>query len=417
MASHPCVVVLLLALLGACSPQYRVRLDTGHGSPREHAPRAPPLAVRVSTDAFEEALSQWVLTLPLSLRTPRPGGWVRASYPGRGEDTPRQRWMRRSFGGLCAPSPRGEGCLSLRDDVTGLNPWDKLGIALGLSLEPMRESIARAVEDTLAPQLFYTVIATGLVSWAILAANPEPVFTKTAAVVSALLLAYLGIETFLELVDASQELKRATDSATSILELARAGQRFGHRVGPAAARVFVLAVTVGVSQGMTGGAAWLSSRLTMLPRFPEAAAGASVWGLDLASVGQVRAVSVAGNTLILSLPATALAMTASKSWGSFSGLKGALGTAGEGKQWHHIVEQTPGNAERFGRHALHNTENVIPLDTAVHQNVSRLYSSIRPGITNSRTLTVRQWLSAQSYDAQRAFGLNAIAQVRNGVWP
>ncbi len=41
--------------------------------------------------------------------------------------------------------------------MAGLSEWDKLGVALGLSLDPMRESIARAVEETLAPQLFYGV--------------------------------------------------------------------------------------------------------------------------------------------------------------------------------------------------------------------------------------------------------------------
>nr|WP_240358936.1 hypothetical protein [Myxococcus vastator] len=147
------------------------------------------------------------------------------------------------------------------------------------------------------PQLFYTVIATGLVTWAVLAANPEPVFTKVAAIVSAVLLIYLGVETFLEVVDASQELKGAADLATTWVELEQAGQRFANRVGPEVARVFVLAVTVVVSQGMTGGAAWLASRLSMLPRFTEAAvAGASGVGINLANVGQVRAVAVVGSS-------------------------------------------------------------------------------------------------------------------------
>ncbi len=95
-------------------------------------------------------------------------------------------------------------------------------------LDPLKESIARAVEKTLAPQLFYTVIATGLVTWVILAANPELVFTKAAAIVSAVLLIYLGVETFLEVVDASRELKRATDRATAWVELEQAGQRFAN---------------------------------------------------------------------------------------------------------------------------------------------------------------------------------------------
>jgi hypothetical protein len=386
--------------------------------------------VKVDAEAFEEALARLVLELPLSLRAPQQGLLVRASHPGSSADTQWQRLMRKSFSGLCEPGQRGDNCLSLLDIGPGLGEWDKLGVALGLSLEPLKESIARAVEKTLAPQLFYTVIATGLVTWAVLAANPEPVFTKAAAIVSAVLLIYLGVETFLEVVDASRELKRATDRATTWIELEQAGQRFANRVGPEVARVFVLAVTVVVSHGMTGGAAWLASRLAMLPSYMEAAAaGASRVGISLANVGQVSAVAVEGSTVIVSLPATAVAMTARgvrdaagvspagfRAWGSFSGLKSALGSAGPGKQWHHIVEQTPGNVERFGPHALHNTENVIALEEGLHTQVSAFYSRKILRITGSRDLTVRQWLSTQSYEAQRAFGLQAIENIKNGLW-
>jgi hypothetical protein len=93
-----------------------------------------------------------------------------------------------------------------------------------------------------------------------------------------------------------------------------------------------------------------------------------------------------------------------------------MGPAGPGKQWHHIIEQTPGNVKRFGGEALHNTENITALDKTLHTNVSRLYSGIRLRITGSSTMTVRQWLSTQSYEAQRAFGLRAITNVRNGAW-
>jgi len=240
------------------------------------------------------------------------------------------------------------------------------------------------------------------------------------------------VETFLELVDASRELKRATDRATNPEELEQASRRFANRVGPEVARVFVLAATVVVSHGMAGGAGWLAARLSMLPRFSEAAAaGASQMGIHLANVGQVSAVAVVGSTIVISLPAAAIAMAAEgmgggaavggsasgfRSWGSFSGLKSALGSAGEGKQWHHVVEQSPGNVARFGPHALHNTENVIPLEQALHTRISALYSSIRWHITGSKNLTVRQWLSTQSYEAQRQFGLLARENVTKGIW-
>ncbi|RKG49833.1 hypothetical protein D7X30_38550 [Corallococcus sp. AB011P] len=432
MATRLGVTLLLLVLLNACATPRVIRLDTGQGAPLEFRPSSssnPP--VKMDTEAFEEALAQLVLDVPLTLRAPQQILLVRASHPGTRDDSRWQRLMRKSFGGLCDPGQRRDHCLSLLDDGIGLGEWDKLGVALGLSLEPLKESIARAVEKTLAPQLFYTVIATGLITWAVLAANPEPVFTKAAAIVSAVLLIYLGVETFLEVVDASRELKRATDRATTWIELDQAGQRFANRVGPEVARVFVLAVTVVVSQGMTGGAAWLASRLSMLPGYMEAAAaGASRLGINLANVGQVSAVAVEGSTVVISLPSTAVAMVAQgsrgtaagsspagvRSWGSFSGLKSAMGSAGPGKNWHHIVEQTPGNVARFGPHSLHNTENVISLEEGLHTQVSAFYSRRNLRVTGSRDLTVRQWLRTQSYEAQRAFGLQTIANIRNGVW-
>jgi hypothetical protein len=93
-----------------------------------------------------------------------------------------------------------------------------------------------------------------------------------------------------------------------------------------------------------------------------------------------------------------------------------MGPAGKNKEWHHIVEQTPGNVKRFGPQSLHNTENIIPLDKRLHTDVSALYSSIRHSITQSYTQTVRQWLSTQSYEAQREFGLLALENVRKGFW-
>nr|WP_244239040.1 hypothetical protein [Corallococcus carmarthensis] len=72
--------------------------------------------------------------------------------------------------------------------------------------------------------------------------------------------------------------------------------------------------------------------------------------------------------------------------------------------------------QRFGPQALHNTENVIPLDKALHTRVSELYSAIRRNLTGTGSLTVRKWLITQSYEAQRDFGLRAIENVSKGLW-
>ncbi len=94
----------------------------------------------------------------------------------------------------------------------------------------------------------------------------------------------------------------------------------------------------------------------------------------------------------------------------------ARGSAGPNKEWHHIVEQTDGNVRRFGATAIHNTENAIALDKALHDMSSAFYSSKKPRITNSELMTVREWLRGQSYQAQRDFGLLAIENIRAGIW-
>jgi len=366
MSARLAIAVLLLALLHGCATPSGVRLDTGRGTPVEYRPPTSSKPAKVGAEAFEQSLRQLVQTEPLTLRSAQQGWLVRASYPGFDADTRWQRLMSKRFGGFCKPGQRRANCVSLLDDVMGLSPWDKLGVGLALSIDPLKESISLAVKDTLAPQLFYTVIATGLVSWAVLAANPEPVFTKAAAIVSAVLLIYLGVETFLEVVDACRELKRATDRATTWEELEQASQRFAKRVGPEVARVFVLAVTVVVSHGMTGGAALMASRLPMLPSFSEAAAaGASRVGINLANVGQVSAVGVSAHgTITIALAPGAVAAIALGS-GAGSSTPGG----GSGKSEH--VQQRQAEGRPVGT-AFNDASNARPADVFIQERDGRV---------------------------------------------
>jgi hypothetical protein len=313
MASRLVVALLLLALSTACGTTRMVFLDTGQGASLEYRPPTSNRSVEVDEDEFKEALARLVLEAPLFIRSSQQGWLVRTSAPINDADSSRQYLLRKSFGGPCRPHQNKENCLSLLD-VVGLSQTDKLAVALGLSFEPMRQSIAKAVEGTLSPQLFVAAIGAGMVTWVVLAANPEPVFTKAAAIVAAVMVSYLGVDAFLEVVNACFELKRASDAAVTFEELAEAGERFGRVMGTQGARVFILAVTVLVSRGTMGGASWLAAGLPLLPRFAEASAmGASQVGIGLETVGQVSAVAVVEGKLIISLAPTALAMMAGNS--------------------------------------------------------------------------------------------------------
>lgn len=367
MAPRVTVVVFLVMSLTACGPAARVvRLDTGRGAPLEYRPPAATKSVAVDAAAFEDALAHLVLDMPLTLRAPEQGWLVRASYPGDRSDLRSLRLMAKSFADLCNAGRRGASCPS-EIDYMRLDEWDRLGIALAFSLEPMKASISKAVEKTLAPELFYGIIATGLITWVVLAASPEPVFTKAMAIVSAVMLAYLGIEMFLEVVEASRELKHSTDRATTVDQLDQAGQRFATRVGPQVARVFVLVITVAVTHGMVGGAAFMASRLTMLPSATEAEMiGASQVGLNLRNLGQVSAVTVsAANAITIVLAANAIAAVA-------LGPGGGSNTAGEGvpgKSDHARQRQSEGRPVGT---AFNDVTNARPADVFIQEGDGRV---------------------------------------------
>jgi hypothetical protein len=93
-----------------------------------------------------------------------------------------------------------------------------------------------------------------------------------------------------------------------------------------------------------------------------------------------------------------------RSFETMDAFKAAFGRAGDDLDWHHIVEQHDGNIARFGAQAIHNTDNIVVIDRAVHHKINGYYGSIQPRVTGSTTLTVREWLSTQSLSAHRSFG-------------
>jgi hypothetical protein len=96
---------------------------------------------------------------------------------------------------------------------------------------------------------------------------------------------------------------------------------------------------------------------------------------------------------------------------SFDALKYALGPAGQGKVWHHIVEKRAPNVEKFGKQAVHNTVNVVPVSAQVNHEINVYYSRIRPF---SNDQPVRQWLGSQSYEEQYKFGKRILELVQKG---
>ncbi|WP_375742812.1 restriction endonuclease fold toxin 5 domain-containing protein [Corallococcus interemptor] len=299
-----CWLMLLVFWVG-CASGPTVRLRTEQGT-RTYAPATWDRRVPVSAREFEEALTRLVLEVPLTVRAPKV---VRAvAKKGAQLDLGFGFLLRDGYGRWCRAHDASRDCLSLLEDGAGFGELDRLTLAVGMSLDPLRASIGAALRDTLNPEFFVSVVSGAIASWVVLAAAPEPVFTKAAAVIAAVFLAYVGVQSFLAVVRACGALKEATDRARTFQELEEAAEVFAQALGPEVARVFVLAVTLLVSHGVTMG---LSSALAWMPRFPDAVRlGSTQAGFNPARVLDVSAVAVVDGVVEVTLASTAVAMAA-----------------------------------------------------------------------------------------------------------
>lgn len=397
--------------------------------------------VHVGEAEFRLAMATLLLDRPMrvaSVETEKAGGgWA----PGTGGSGAAawQAELARDYAGYCELRGQPGDCLTLLDGPHGLQAKARLKVALAFAVEPALEGVRAEVRATLNPSQVLTTVTLGIMGYMALWLVPDPVFTKGLALASTVLMwGYLGSELF-ELVRAYMRLAEETEQATTFAELREAGERFGRVLGPNSVRVLILLATAAVGQT----AELISSRAPSLPGFKQAASLAGRRGLRLMNVatGAERLiVSSAVGSVRAVLPVTAVAMVAAgggngdkgggstpregnmlpnghRAFKSFRDFKAAMGPAGDGKQWHHIVEQRDLNLNRFGPEALHNTENVVPLEKPLHEAINSFYSSKNLNITGSYDLTIRQWIGAQSYEAQRQFGMTAIRNIRTGVWP
>jgi hypothetical protein len=88
---------------------------------------------------------------------------------------------------------------------------------------------------------------------------------------------------------------------------------------------------------------------------------------------------------------------------SFNALKRALGSAGEGRHWHHLVEQS--KIGQFLANTIHNVDNVVSIPAPIHYKITGYYNSIQR-FTDGKT--VREWLNGKSFEFQRDFALEIL---------
>lgn len=437
-------LVALVALSGCAGTQRVVRLDPGGRAPIVHVPRAGGSTGPIALD--EEAVKQAVSQLARFVRPtqrsqeaarqlfevePRSGSYLldvgkRNITPlGRDEHLEGARpsseiELTRAYLRWCTRTGRPGDCLGLLQEGPTIVGDARFALALALAKGAVLEELWESFKDMADPEAMMAAALWTATTYALLWTDPEPATKGVAAVLTASLIAYVGVDTFWGLVQGFRQLMDAADRAVTFEELREAGGQFGKIMGRNAARAFVMLATAAI--GSTGAA--LGSKVPGLPGAMQAAVQAEAQaGVVYAAVGQVEMVALAADGFTIGLAPGAMAMSAQgtrggvtpgrpTTWRTHRGMTKARGSAGPNKEWHHIVEQTDGNVRQFGPEAIHNTENVIAVNADVHAKVSGYYSS-KQGFTG--TLTVREWLSTQSFQQQRDFGLGLLK--RFGVVP
>ena len=124
--------------------------------------------------------------------------------------------------------------------------------------------------------------------------------------------------------------------------------------------------------------------------------------------GAVTGAIAGGTQAAIALRGTGKYLQGGRGFNTFDEAKAAMGSARHGKEAHHIVSQHSANLSRFTATDIHNTRNLVLLDSNVHRTIiTPHYNSIQPYSGGQR---VYQWLSTQSFEQQFDYGLSLLKQ-------
>ncbi len=185
------------------------------------------------------------------------------------------------------------------------------------------------------------MVAAVLWTWTtymVLVSLPDVTVSKgLAAVMTATLISYVGVDTFWGLVVGFKRLMDEADRATSFNELRTAGERYGKLMGRNAARAFAMLAVAAIGNTAPG----LAAKVPKLPGSMQAAVQAETQvGLRLAAVGEVETVAVSAETVTIALTPGAVAMTAQGTSDGGNPKKDIVIPEGRAK---HIFRDAPGH--------------------------------------------------------------------------
>ncbi len=173
--------------------------------------------------------------------------------------------------------PRGGGdCLGLFTDGPYLRTDDRRTLALALAFGGVLDETRAALGRELSPQAVLSSLVWAAGLYLALWLLPEPSTKAAAAVLSVVLLAWLGVDALWGLMDGWASMAHLAHEATTFEELRDAGEAFGKRIGTDAARALVLAMAT--LTGRTLGE--VATHMRSMPRFNQVQAQWAAQGME-----------------------------------------------------------------------------------------------------------------------------------------
>lgn len=253
--------LLLLTVVIGCATTRVVRLETGRDSfivtPSEK-PGAELDAAELNDDEFEQALVELARDVRPQ-RNPmqqardlfgipsRSGVYSYESRPPR--LTPQRREgadglhllesysdeeLTRAYGQWCKRKDRPGDCLRLLEEGPLLASDGKFTWAFAIAMDSVWEETAEALEDMTDPVAVTATITAGATMYLMLWALPEPLSKGAAATLTALAIAYLGVDMVWRLLDGWLTLVREVERATTYAQ--RSSAQRVRRMGKSSGR-------------------------------------------------------------------------------------------------------------------------------------------------------------------------------------
>jgi hypothetical protein len=216
--------------------------------------------------------------------------------------------LTRSYLSWCERTGRRGDCLRLLTESPTLTGDSRFALALALTKGAVLDELLEAFKGMADPHAMVAAVLWTWTTYMVLLAVPDVTVSKgLAAVMTATLITYVGVDTFWTLIVGFKRLMEEADRATTFNELREAGERYGEVMGRNAARAFAMLATAAIGNTAAG----LATTVPKLPgSAPAAVMAAEQGGFWLPAVAEVQTVAVTAEAVTFSLPPGATAMAA-----------------------------------------------------------------------------------------------------------